>query len=104
MGWNASDPVIDPAANGVMDTITFTHGGPVTFMVALTSPGPWTVIFRLRQGARVRQSILLSSPGGTVLLGPFPEIQVGPGDIIEVVSRDAAIGEHQATLFHRRGR
>lgn len=105
MGWNQADPVSDPAAGQVLDSVAFTVGGHVAVTLALTSPGPWTVILRRRdRNNRITHSMLLASPGGSVVLGPFPEIQLGPGDVLEVLSRDAAVGEYQATLFTRAGR
>ena len=105
MGWNATDPVTDPTAGQMLDEIGFSHGGHIAVTVALTSPGPWTVILRHREvNNAIRHSILLSTPGGTVVLGPLPEIKVGPGEVLQILSRDAGVGEHQATLFTRQGR
>lgn len=105
MGWNQSDPVSNPAAGAVIDSVAFTLGGQVAVTLALTSPGPWTCILRRRdRNNRITHSILLACPGGSVVLGPFPDIHVSPGDVLEVLSRDAAVGEYQATLFTRAGR
>ena len=104
MGWNQSNPVADPQAGAVLDSVTFTHPGPVEVRVTLTSPGPFTALLRRRNRlGKTQQSILLTSPGGTLTFGPFPEINVDNGDALEVVSRDTATGEHQGTLWTKRG-
>lgn len=104
MGWHQADPVTDPTAGQILDSLAFTHGLHVAVTLALTSPGPWTVILRrLDRQNTITHSVLLASPGGSVVLGPFPDIYMGPGDWLQVVSRDAATGEHQASLFTREG-
>lgn len=105
MGWNHADPVTDPTAGQILDSISFSHGARHAVTVSLTSPGPWSVIFRRRDRVnRITHSMILATPGGSVVLGPFPDIYLGPGDWLEVLSRDAITGEHQATLFTREGR